>query len=353
MSKMAPRLADHRTPFIRNEWYVAALSTDVGRTMMRRRILGVDILFYRKLDGAAVALRNRCPHRSFPLSEGTLDGDIVTCGYHGLRFAPDGICVEVPSQDSVPAAVAAKPFRVVERAPFLWIWMGDPDLAEEAAIPDHHWLSSPDYAAYSGYLFCRSNYVRLHENVLDLTHFPYVHGEATGGMDYIRAPAEVQTHGDRVSITRTLRDRPVNLAYGTTIGNVGHRVNRTSESWFETPGFHIAHARIEDLEGGVDGRTSFNFKIIHCFTPETPHTTHYFYANARDVRIDDEALTRAGAERTRLTFLEDDAALELVERLWIEDDNSDFEEVSVRGDRAGLQMRYAVAQRALREMHRA
>jgi vanillate O-demethylase monooxygenase subunit len=240
-------------------------------------------------------------------------------------------------------------YPIVERAPLVWIWMGDPGLAEPATIPDHHWLASPGYAAYGGYLHCKSNYIRLHENVLDLTHFPFVHGEATGGDDYISVPAEVVAEGDSVSITRCLRDRPVNAGYGGLIRNLGHRVNRTSESWFKTPAFHIAHAKIEDLEGGVEGRTDFNFKIIHCFTPETAHTSHYFFCNARDVRIDEPELNVASLERTRKTFLEDDEALALVEEMWINEDSSDYQELSVRGDRAGLLMRRVIARRAAAE----
>lgn len=344
-----PKLADHRTPFIFNEWYVAALSSEVTRDLMARTFLSRSVLLYRKRDGSVAAIRNRCPHRSFPLAHGTLDGDDVICGYHGLKFGSSGRCIEVPSQDSVPAAMKVQAFPIVERPPFVWIWMGDPALADAAAIPDHHWLSAPDYAAYSGYLHCKSNYIRLHENVLDLTHFPYVHGEATGGLDYISAPTVIRTEGDSVSITRRLEDRPVNAGYGRMIGNEGHRVNRTSESWFKTPAFHIAHATIEDLEGGVDGRTVFNMKIIHCFTPETPHSSHYMFASARDVRTDDTELTRMSFERSRSTFLEDDAALELVEDCWKHEDSSDYEELSVLGDRAGLQMRLIISRRSTAE----
>ena len=272
--------------------------------------------------------------------------------YHGIGFGPDGRCVSVPSQKSVPPMIRARAYPLVEEAPFVWIWLGDPALADPATIPDHRWLSAADYTGYASYLHCRSNYVRLHENVLDLTHFPYVHGEAAGGLDYISVPAEVKTIGDKVSITRRLAGQPVNANYGRLIGNLGHRVNRTSESWFVSPGFHIAHATIEDLEGGVDGKTDFHIKIMHCFTPETPHASHYFFAGARDVRIDDAELTRASEARARATFLEDDAALELVEDSWKHEDSSDYEELSVRGDRAGLQMRLIVARLAAAEAER-
>lgn len=342
-------LADHTTPFIKNEWYVAALSSEVDRTMRDRQILGIGVLLFRREDGTAVALRNRCPHRSFPLSQGVLRGDTVVCGYHGLTFAADGVCVAAPSQATTPRGFSTPSYALVEKPPFLWIWMGDQQRADPGDIPDHHWLSDDAYASYAGHIRCRSNYIRLHENVLDLTHFPYVHGEAIGGLDYIRAPFKVERERESVVIRRRLENRPVNPGFAQLIGNAGHRCHRTSESWFKTPGFHIAHATIEDLEGGVGGRTVFNFKIIHCFTPESAHATHYFYASARDTAIHDASLTEMIERSTRNTFLEDEVALERIERIWIDEDNAAFEEQNLRGDLAGLYMRRIIANRAASE----
>ncbi|TAJ69813.1 MAG: aromatic ring-hydroxylating dioxygenase subunit alpha [Phenylobacterium sp.] len=342
------RLADHTTPFVRSEWYVAGLSGEIGRQLTARKLLGVEVLLYRREDGTPVALRNRCPHRSFPLSHGKLEGDVVVCGYHGLAFGADGACVRIPSQALVPSAVRAQNFPVVERAPLVWIWMGDPDQADPGAIPEHPWLHAPDYTHVGGYLHVKCNYIRLHENVLDLTHFPFLHGEAVGDLAYAQAPFEVAEAGASVRITRRLEDHPVNAGYGSAIGNLGHRVNRTSESWFKTPAFHVAHATIEDLEGGVGGRAEFHFKILHMFTPETATSTHYFWASARDVAIKDEALSEASRTRAVNTFLEDVEALERIEAIWSSEPD-DFHEISVTGDRAGLLMRRIIARRAAEE----
>jgi phenylpropionate dioxygenase-like ring-hydroxylating dioxygenase large terminal subunit len=283
------------------------------------------------------------------LSKGTLKGDDIVCGYHGLQFGPNGRCVRVPSQELIPPAIGTPSFPLIERPPFIWIWMGNPALADAASLPDHHWLSDPEFASFTGYIHCKSSYIRLHENVLDLTHFPYVHGEDLGGEEYIRAPFKVTIEGNSVAIIRRVEAQPVNGAYGSMIGNRGHRVHRTSESWFKSPAFHIAHAGIEDLDGGVEGRVQFNFKIMHCFTPETAHTSHYFFANSRDVRIADDALTRMAREKVRATFLEDERALECVERLWIEEGSADYQEMSIRGDHAGVEMRRIIARRAAEE----
>ena len=100
---------------LRNHWYVAAWSEDVGREPIARVMLGDAVVLYRTEDGRAVALENRCAHRNLPLSEGNLIGDVLQCGYHGLEFGIDGICSHVPGQDDVPDWARVKRYPVAEK----------------------------------------------------------------------------------------------------------------------------------------------------------------------------------------------------------------------------------------------
>lgn len=50
------------------------------------------------LGGVVYALDNICAHRGGPLGEGTLDGCIVTCPWHGWQFdVTTGLSPVVPS----------------------------------------------------------------------------------------------------------------------------------------------------------------------------------------------------------------------------------------------------------------
>ena len=91
-----------------------------------------------------VALEDRCSHRSFPLHKGRLVGDTLECGYHGLVFDCSGHCVKVPGQAQVPSAPISERYPIVEHWGMVWIWMGDPALADPATITDFHWLDDPD-----------------------------------------------------------------------------------------------------------------------------------------------------------------------------------------------------------------
>jgi nitrite reductase/ring-hydroxylating ferredoxin subunit len=79
-------MADRTTPFIFNEWYVAAFTHQIDRSLRKRKILGRNLVFFRTTDGKPVALEDRCAHRSYPLSASKLDGNTIVCGYHGLRY---------------------------------------------------------------------------------------------------------------------------------------------------------------------------------------------------------------------------------------------------------------------------
>jgi len=139
--------------FLKNYWYVAASAPEIGRKPFRRIIMSEPVVFYRTVDGTPVALEDRCPHRRLPLSMGKLiSDDVLQCHYHGLRFDRTGACVRVPGQDLIPATARIKAYPVVERYNWLWIWMGDPALADPATIPDYHWFDDPNWGAKSDYL---------------------------------------------------------------------------------------------------------------------------------------------------------------------------------------------------------
>lgn len=48
--------------YLKNAWYVAALSSEVGpEDLFHRKLLGTNVLLYRKQNGDPIAMRDRCP----------------------------------------------------------------------------------------------------------------------------------------------------------------------------------------------------------------------------------------------------------------------------------------------------
>ena len=110
---------------LKNTWYPAAWSKDVGTQLLKRTLLNESIVFFRIRDGAPVALANMCPHRFAPLHLGKLIDDTLQCGYHGLRFNAAGKCVFNPDGDGItPPAAKVRSYPLHERYGLLWIWIG-------------------------------------------------------------------------------------------------------------------------------------------------------------------------------------------------------------------------------------
>jgi vanillate O-demethylase monooxygenase subunit len=343
------RLADRTTPLLRNYWYVAALSGEVDRTLRDRWILDESIVLFRKEDGTAVALQNRCGHRSFPLAKSRLQDDTIICGYHGIEYDASGRCIGVPCQDAVPSNLSVTSYAIEERAPFVWIWMGDRAKADPRLIaPELDFFANLGWTtAVHGYYDVKCNYLAMHENLLDLTHFPYLHGEKAGSVEYARSPFDVATEGDRVMTTRLMKAGTLARGRASALGiDPDHRVDQLSETIFASPALTLAHSTIQDVEIAADTRTVFRSEIVHALTPASKTETHYFWVNARNYAIDDVKANENALIRIRETFTEDVDALGWIEELIAREDRPEFHEISVRGDRAGLKMRSIVARLA-------
>ena len=64
-------------------WYDVGAVTDIPRRGSRRLPSPVgDIAVFRTGDGEVFALRDACPHRGGPLSQGIVHGRSVTCPLH-------------------------------------------------------------------------------------------------------------------------------------------------------------------------------------------------------------------------------------------------------------------------------
>ena len=121
--------------YLRNCWYMAALSHEITGDPLGRVLLDEPLVFFRGADGAIAALRDRCPHRFVPLSRGQVVEGALECTYHGLRFDGAGRCVFNPQGD-VPHVKPIDSFPVVERDRIVWIWLGDSDRVDPSLIPD-------------------------------------------------------------------------------------------------------------------------------------------------------------------------------------------------------------------------
>lgn len=76
------------------------------------------------VDGKLFALDNTCPHAGGPLGEGTLQGDIIRCPWHGWKFnVRTGQCLKNPVDDW---AVSCFPVRIEQETIQIALEHSDP-----------------------------------------------------------------------------------------------------------------------------------------------------------------------------------------------------------------------------------
>ena len=280
---MYPFAADLYAP--RNRWYVAARSSEVGRSPLERFILDEPVVFYRTLSGQAVALEGRCPHRGYPLGKGRVEEDAVICGYHGLRFEADGHCSHIPSQETIPPRCRVKAYPLVEQWAWLWMWPGDPALADPALIPDHlalgltdpHWIKRPPL-----YWQVEGRYQLLNDNLLDLTHLSVLHADTIGGGDVAGTQERHEEGEGWVRSVRWIPNAHVTDWVRKSRGIEGD-VDREIMLTFAAPGFHFGHDRYFPV--GSDPHATvpmLDIRIFHAVTPATRTSCHYFASSAVD-----------------------------------------------------------------------
>lgn len=284
--------------YLQNCWYAAAFSAEVGRQPLARTLLDTPMVFFRKEDGSPVALLDRCPHRFAPLSIGTLVGDELQCSYHGLRFDCEGRCSANPHNDGKALGAAGVPsYHLFERYGIVWIWPGDAQQADPALIPHFHFLEDDSqWRVLDGCLHVNGNYQLVSDNLLDLTHAPYLHPGfkmpgVTPEMQLAATTTKTSRVGNSVVYERVRKGLPPNQA---TIDLFGFPADPcttwTTMHWHAPSIINFDNGTMFDGQEKKDG---FWFPQAHCMTPETETTCHYFFRAARNLKRDDPAIDTA------------------------------------------------------------
>ncbi len=303
--------------FLRNCWYVAAWSRDVGRTLKAETLLGERIALYRREDGGPVALEDACPHRKLPLSDGTLKGDHVECGYHGLTFDCSGACVAAPTQRSnVPRRAAVKSYPAIDRYRFLWIWMGDPALADPGRIFPIENFDNPAWGLTDGgVLDIDCNYLWVCDNLLDPSHVAWVHAGSFAGAGTDEEPLNVERTDRGVVVSRWIPDRPPSPYYAGLVAFEGS-CDRLQHYEMCMPAIGLNKSIYTPAGTGGYGcepvaetfvNISYNF-----MTPLDEDRTRYFWFQHRNSDPGNREVSEFMNSGARTAFEEDRAILEKV-----------------------------------------
>ena len=306
------------TGFIRNMWYVAGWSSELAPgVLLPRQVVGERLVLFRRADGIAVALEDRCPHRMAPLSAGRLEGASLRCMYHGLQFDAAGSCIRVPGADRVPPRLKARSYPVVENSGWLWVWMGEPANANPNATPKGWGLDSPQWHLKAGALDYDADYQLIHDNLLDLSHLDYLHettlGATTGGRWSDEEP-EVEFVPSGVRVKRWLRNaappyRP-------------DRVDTHTSYQFLLPGIFLQEVKM--FPCGTADRHPIGINLPEplfvrvdqqAVTPVAPGRARYLYAAGISAKFGDAGVAARMYDDVQETFMQDKTMIEAQARV--------------------------------------
>lgn len=327
--------------FVENQWYVAAAAAELGRQLIGRWICGEPVVLYRTEAGAPVVLDDRCPHRRYALSKGKLAGDAVQCGYHGLQFDAAGTCIKVPGQGNIPPRLKARTYPVAEKHRWVWIWPGDPALADPAKIPDCHWNTEPGWQPVIDYIHIKANYQLLVDNLLDLTHETFVHAGTIGEAAVAATPAETKIEGRVVRVERVMPGCEAPPLFKKVYGFTG-KIDRFQLIRYEPPSFIWIDARAYP-EGTRDLATAMRWWVMNAITPESETTLHYFWSVSRAFAQDSDEVSKIIHGGVVKTFREDQEILETQQR-YLETDDPRRPLMSVNCDFGNVASRRIVAE---------
>jgi vanillate O-demethylase monooxygenase subunit len=306
--------------FLRNCWYVAAWSSEIGREPLARTLLNEPVLLYRTEGGKAIAMEDRCCHRNLPLSMGKLEGDAVRCGYHGLKFASDGRCIEIPGQENIPPGARVKTWPLVERWEFAWIWMGEGE-PDESLLPKWQWMEQPGWAVsrgnYSKPIPMQARWQLNNDNLLDLTHVRYVHAKTLGGSKVDHFAVTTERRPRSVFMKRWIPDvAPIPL-WAQYIKWPGGNVDRWQLCEIEAPchaTVDVGFAPLNQIQPDGDLNAGVDLKALITATPETETTSFMFYAQVRNFAVDDAEVTAHFVDDVKAIFMEDVGVMEAQQR---------------------------------------
>lgn len=294
--------------FVMNGWYAAAFSEEIEHELLERWICGVPLVFFRERDGRAVALDGTCPHRSYPLALGRLQGDDIECGYHGVTFGSDGGCVRVPGMETPQAAMRVRAYQLVERGGVIWIWPGDPDRADPNLIVDR-WLTDPAWTAVHDTKIVHARQSLLVDNLMDLTHEHALHATTLGNRAVVETPLITETLNDSVRATRMMLDVPPPGLFAK-MGLTG-TIDRGQIAEFHPPGLCLT---IVSATPRTENAPTLRWTVLHALTPETEDRTRYLWLTARDYALDDKTIDDIWLTQTNTIFDQDVAAIEAQEQ---------------------------------------
>ncbi len=161
---------------LRRYWNPVGCSALVTTKPKRVKVLGEELVLYRGESGKVVLSQLRCAHRNVALDYGRVEGDSIRCPYHGWLYDSTGKCVAQPMEPDgakIDDHFSLRSYRTQEVSGLIFAYMG-PEPAPVLPLYDVLRMRG-GFKQIRSYNI-GSNWFQSTENLLDTTHFSWLHG---------------------------------------------------------------------------------------------------------------------------------------------------------------------------------
>jgi vanillate O-demethylase monooxygenase subunit len=274
--------------FLDNAWYAACWADELDDKPLGRMILGKPLVFYRGEGGTVHALSDTCPHRFAPLHRGKVVGESIACPYHGLQFGPDGRCSYNP-HGAVIGAARVDHYELAERYGVYWIWFGSAP-ADPAALPDLPEFEDQSLTWVHGTIDVEADYRLVVDNLMDLSHVEFMHPMLGAPGSSHRVQYEARATDNQVHSIYRLDREPTSAIMRLMWPEAPETTRFIAHMRWSAPSNLVLGTDVTAVDGDL-ANPALRIPTIHLLTPATETTTHYFWAAARNVALDDAALS--------------------------------------------------------------
>ena len=182
---------------IQNSWLPICAVKELGKKPLRRLLHGLPLVIFKAKYGPAI-LRDRCPHRNVPLSNGHVESGAIVCPYHGWSFEADGTCSKLPgSEPSANHCAEAMPAKVHNGLIFTNAGNGPREF-----VPLPFPIGDQTYDHHVWPTKYRGSLIDGMENLLDPAHPHYMHPRIVGrSQQRVRVEVERREYENYVECT--------------------------------------------------------------------------------------------------------------------------------------------------------
>jgi phenylpropionate dioxygenase-like ring-hydroxylating dioxygenase large terminal subunit len=156
-----------------NYWYAVEQDRAVKKgQVVETTFWNEPIALFRTEGGELAAIENRCAHRQMKLSLGEVQDCRLVCAYHGWSYDCRGAVDAIPHDlfGRTPR-FQVKSYPVKVRYGLIWIFPGDPGLAEQTPLPSIPELEGPGrWACIPIEFIWKAHHSIILDNLSDLTH---------------------------------------------------------------------------------------------------------------------------------------------------------------------------------------